>query len=52
MAQMHKAISVIQFKIEGQMIKRHPEYKMEGRALLEKIDYEKEPSRSTESIIL
>ena len=41
MAQMHKAISVIQFKIEGQMIKRHPEYKMEGRALLEKIDYEK-----------
>ena len=36
MAQMHKAISVIQFKIEGQMIKRHPEYKMEGRALLEK----------------
>ena len=38
---MHKAISVIQFKIEGQMIKRHPEYKMEGRALLEKIDYEK-----------
>ena len=41
MAQMHKAISEIQFKIEGQMIKRHPEYKMEGRALLEKIDYEK-----------
>ena len=41
MSQMHKAISVIQFKIEGQMIKRHPEYKMESRALLEKIDYDK-----------
>ena len=41
MSQMHKAISVIQFKIEGQMIKRHPEYRMESRALLEKIDYEK-----------
>ncbi len=39
MAQMHKAISVIQFKIEGQMIKRHPEYKMEGRASQEKISY-------------
>ena len=39
MAQMHKAISVIQFKIEGQMIKRHPEYKMEGRASREKISY-------------
>ena len=38
---MHKAITIMQFKIEGQMIKRHPEYKMEGRALLEKIDYEK-----------
>ena len=36
MAQMHKAISVIQFKIEGEMIKRHPEYKMEGRASREK----------------
>ena len=34
-----KAISEIQFKIEGQMIKRHPEYKMEGRASREKISY-------------
>ena len=38
MSQMHKAISVIQFKIEGQMIKRHPEYRMESRAMLEKND--------------
>ena len=28
-AKMHKAIAVIQFKIEGQIIKRHPEYHME-----------------------
>lgn len=40
-AKIHKAISVIQFKLEGQMIKEHPEYKMDGRLLLDKIDYEK-----------
>lgn len=34
LAQMHKAISVIQFKLEGQMIDRHPEWKMENRKLL------------------
>lgn len=38
-AKMHKAIAVIQFKVEGQIIKRHPEYKMEDRLLLEAIDY-------------
>lgn len=40
-AMMHKAISIIQFKIEGQLIMAHPEYKMEERLLLDKIDYEK-----------
>ncbi|MDY5987817.1 fructose-1,6-bisphosphatase [Sporofaciens sp. SGI.106] len=35
-----KAITVIFFKLEGQIIKRHPEYKMESRRLLHKIDYE------------
>ena len=40
-AKMHKAIAVIQFKVEGQIIKRHPEYEMEGRLLLEAVDYEK-----------
>lgn len=40
-AKIHKAISVIQFKLEGQMIKEHPEYKMDRRLLLDKIDYEK-----------
>ncbi|MEE1229078.1 MAG: fructose-1,6-bisphosphatase [Lachnospiraceae bacterium] len=38
---MHKAISVIQFKLEGQLIKRRPEFNMEKRLLLDKIDYEK-----------
>lgn len=33
-AQMHKAITVIQFKLEGQLYKVHPEWNMEGRALL------------------
>lgn len=40
-AKMHKAIAVIQFKVEGQIIKRHPEYEMNDRILLESIDYEK-----------
>lgn len=35
-----QAISVILFKIEGQIIKRHPEYHMEDRLLLDKIHYE------------
>ncbi len=36
---MHKAIALIQFKLEGQIIARHPEYGMEDRLLLEKIDF-------------
>lgn len=40
-AKIHKAISIIQFKLEGQIIKEHPEYKMDRRLLLDKIDYEK-----------
>ena len=39
--QMHKAISIIQFKLEGQIIKRHPNFEMEDRLLLDKIDYKK-----------
>ena len=39
-ARMHKAITVILFKLEGQKILRHPEYGMEDRLLLDKIDYE------------
>lgn len=37
-AKMHKAISIIQFKLEGQMIARHPEWEMDDRRLLHKID--------------
>ena len=35
---MHKAISVIQFKLEGQIIKRNSSFNMESRLLLDKID--------------
>ena len=38
MAKMHKAISIIQFKLEGQSILRHPEYEMNDRLLLDKIN--------------
>ena len=41
MARMHKAISIIQFKLEGQIIQRRPEYKMDDRRLLHLIDYKK-----------
>lgn len=38
---MHKAISIIQFKLEGQLIKKHSPFDMDDRLLLHKIDYEK-----------
>lgn len=38
-AKMHKAIAIIQFKVEGQIIRRHTEYEMDDRILLESIDY-------------
>jgi fructose-1,6-bisphosphatase-3 len=40
-AQMHKAISVLQFKVEAQIFKRRPEWKMEERCLLELVDYKR-----------
>jgi Uncharacterized protein conserved in bacteria len=40
-SQMHKAISVIQFKLEGQLIERNPEMDMDDRRQLHLIDYEK-----------
>ena len=40
-AQMHKAIAVIQFKIESQTIAKHPEWKMDDRRLFDHIDYAK-----------
>ncbi len=38
---IHKAISIITFKLEGQLISRNPNFEMEHRLLLDKIDYEK-----------
>lgn len=40
LARMHKAIAIIQFKLEGAMIDKRPEWKMEGRKLLHNIDFE------------
>ena len=40
-AKMNKAITICQFKVEGQRIKAHPEYNLQHRLLLDKIDYEK-----------
>ena len=39
-AQMHKAIAVIQFKVESQIIVKHPEWKMNDRCLFEHVDYQ------------
>lgn len=38
-AQMHKAISIIQFKLEAQMRRQYPEWGMNGPGTLENIDY-------------
>ncbi len=38
-AQMHKAISIVQFKLEAAAIKRRPEFDMADRLLLDKIDF-------------
>jgi fructose-1,6-bisphosphatase III len=40
MARMHKAAAIMQFKLEGQMISRHPEWEMEHRRLLHRINYQ------------
>jgi fructose-1,6-bisphosphatase-3 len=38
-AKMHKAISIIQFKVEAQLAKKYPQYRMESRIRLDKIDF-------------
>ena len=40
-AKMHKAIAVIQFKVEGQIVKRRPEFHMDERTHITVIDFEK-----------
>lgn len=39
-AKMHKAISVIQLKLEGQLIGRHPEWGMDDRDIFRIVDFE------------
>ncbi len=39
-AQIHKAIAVIQFKLEGQTILQHPEYQMEHRLTFSNVNFE------------
>ena len=39
-AKMHKAISIIQFKLEAEIIKRRPEFEMNHRLLLDKVNYD------------
>ena len=41
LSKIQKAMAIIQFKIEGDLIKRHPEYKMKDRLQLDKMDLEK-----------
>ena len=38
---MHKAISVIQFKLEAEIIRRRPDFEMDDRMLLHRIDFER-----------
>lgn len=40
-ARMHKAITILQFKLEAQILRRRPHYRMQDRLLLDKIDFER-----------
>lgn len=40
LARMHKAAAILQFKLEGQLLARHPEYGMQDRRLLHRINFE------------
>ncbi|WP_053942284.1 fructose-bisphosphatase class III [Kallipyga gabonensis] len=39
-ARMHKAVAILEFKLEGQLYERHPEYEMTDRIVLKKVDWE------------
>ena len=39
LARMHKAMAIIMFKLECQLLRRHPEYGMDDRRLLERVDF-------------
>ncbi len=40
-AQMHKAISIVQFKLEAETIRRRPDFDMADRLLLDKVDFDR-----------
>ncbi|MEC6747969.1 fructose-1,6-bisphosphatase [Marinilactibacillus sp. XAAS-LB27] len=42
LTKVHQALAIIQFKLEGQIIKRRPDFDMNDRLLLDKIDFDKE----------
>ncbi|MFR1050619.1 MAG: fructose-1,6-bisphosphatase [Lachnospirales bacterium] len=39
-SKMHKAMAVIEMKLEGQLLRRHPEYEMDDRILLPRINFD------------
>lgn len=41
LARMQKAMAIIQFKLEGQLIARNPHYNLQARDLISRIDYQK-----------
>ena len=49
LARMHKAAAILQFKLEGQLYSRHPEYGMEDRRILHRIDFDKQTVRIGET---
>lgn len=40
LAKMHKAIAMIQFKLEHQIVEKNPDFLMDHRLLLDKVDYQ------------
>ena len=40
LSKVHKAVAILQFKLEGQLLARHPEYGMEDRRLLHRIAFD------------
>ena len=41
LSKISKAIAIMQFKLEGQLIEKHPYYEMDALRLLDKVDYER-----------
>lgn len=40
-SKMYKAITMLQFKLEAQVIKRNPDFKMDDQLLLDRVDFDK-----------